>query len=291
MVKRGPDSGYSRRPQASRPALRRIFEEIAGYLGASFVIGATLLFLTEQWEPLGRSGRFAILAAMAVVLFASGVAVRLRSADDVRRRLAGTLMTAAAAASGFAAYAGLEAGDDEVVPLAATLVGLTVVTGGYLLAAGAVGQLGIAAGAFAVYASFLDLIDADAVQPYGLGMMALGLLWAALAGRRAVREYRLGLAVAVAYALIGAQVLPIGGDDNFRAYALTALVAAACFAAYIRIREWVVLAGGVIGATVVVPEFLYDVTDGSLGASGVLLVAGVTLLGASLAGLRIRRTA
>ena len=55
--------------------------------------------------------------------------------------------------------------------------------------------------------------------------------------------------------------------------------------------EWVVLAGGVIGATVVVPEFLYDVTDGSLGASGVLLVAGLTLLGGSLLGLRIRRTA
>jgi hypothetical protein len=50
-----------------------------------------------------------------------------------------------------------------------------------------------------------------------------------------------------------------------------------------------VLAGGVVGATVVVPEFLFDVTDGSLGVSGVMLVAGVTLLAGSLAGLRIRR--
>jgi hypothetical protein len=122
-------------------------------------------------------------------------------------------------------------------------------------------------------------------------MMSLGLLWAALAGWRAVREHRLGLAVAVAYGLIGAQILQFGGGSSYLAYSLTALVAAACFAAYVRIREWVVLAGGVIGATVVVPEFLYDVTDGSLGASGVLLVAGVTLLGGSLAGLRIRRTA
>jgi hypothetical protein len=56
------------------------------------------------------------------------------------------------------------------------------------------------------------------------------------------------------------------------------------------VREWIVLAGGVIGATLVVPEFLYDVTDGSFGASGVMLAAGVTLLGASLAGLRIRRS-
>jgi hypothetical protein len=77
--------------------------------------------------------------------------------------------------------------------------------------------------------------------------------------------------------------------QNYLGYALTALVAGICFAVYTRIREWVVLAGGVIGATLVVPEFLYDVTDGSLGASGVLLVAGVTLLAGSLAGLRIRR--
>lgn len=67
-------------------------------------------------------------------------------------------------------------------------------------------------------------------------------------------------------------------------------MAGVCFAAYARVREWVVLAGGVIGATVVVPEFLYDVTGGSLGASGVMLVAGVTLLAGSLAGLRIRRS-
>jgi hypothetical protein len=78
--------------------------------------------------------------------------------------------------------------------------------------------------------------------------------------------------------------------QNYLGYALTALVAGVCFTAYARIREWVVLAGGVVGATLVVPEFLYDVTDGSLGASGVMLVAGVTLLGGSLAGLRIRRT-
>jgi hypothetical protein len=275
----------------ARPGLRRVFGEIAGYLGASFVIGATLLFLSEEWESLGRSGRFVILAAMAVILFCSGVAVRLRAADDVRRRLASTLMTAAAAASGFATFAGLDFSGDEVVPLAATLVGLTVVTGGYLLAASAVGHLGIAAGAFAVCASVLNLFDADDILPYGLGMMGLGLLWTGLAAWRVVREHRLGLAVAVTYGLAGAQMLLFGGGDNFLAYALTALVAAACFAAYVQIREWVVLAGGVIGATVVVPEFLYDVTDGSLGASGVLLVAGVTLLGGSLIGLRIRRTA
>ena len=68
-------------PGPPRPeGLRRRLGEIAGYLGASFVVGATLLFLGEEWDALGRAGRFSILAAMAAMLFGSGVAVRWRAA-------------------------------------------------------------------------------------------------------------------------------------------------------------------------------------------------------------------
>jgi hypothetical protein len=108
---------------------------------------------------------------------------------------------------------------------------------------------------------------------------------------RLVEECRFALAIAATLGLTGAQLIVIAGSDaEYLGYALTALVAGLCFVAYARLREWVVLAGGVVGATLVVPEFLYDVTDGSLGASGVMLVAGVTLLAGSLAGLRIRRS-
>ena len=126
----------------------------------------------------------------------------------------------------------------------------------------------------------------------GAGVLVLGAVWVALAWRRLVAERRFALAIAVTFGLIGAQVVVAGdtGAQNYAGYALTAIVAAVCFAAYARIREWVVLAGGVIGATLVVPEFLYDVTGGSLGASGVMLAAGVTLLAGSLAGLRIRNS-
>jgi hypothetical protein len=124
-------------------------------------------------------------------------------------------------------------------------------------------------------------------------VLALGLGWVWLVWRRLLAERRFALAVAVTFGLVGAQLVVAGGTggQNYLGYALTAIVAGVCFAAYARIREWVVLAGGVIGATLVVPEFLYDVTGGSLGASGVMLVAGVTLLGGSLVGLRIRSTA
>jgi hypothetical protein len=237
---------------------------------------------------------------MAVILFGSGLAVRLRRehwGDDLRRRLASTLLTGAAAAVGFATFVGLDtSGNDylppsDPAPFAASAVGLAVVSAGYLLARTALGQLGMAAAGFSVLATLLDLLDTDGPVAIGVGTLLLGVLWAGLRWRRLVAERRFAGAIAVTLALIGAQTVIVSDEQaaNGLAYVLTALVAGGCFAAYARLRDWIPLAGGVAGATLLVPEVLYDVTDGSLGASGVMLVAGVTLLAGSLIGLRIRR--
>jgi hypothetical protein len=52
---------------------------------------------------------------------------------------------------------------------------------------------------------------------------------------------------------------------------------------------WAYLATGVIALTLAVPEALTDWAQGSLGSAGVLLATGVTLLAASVGGLRLRR--
>jgi hypothetical protein len=284
--------------------------EIAGYLGASFVVGATLLFLSDEWEALGRAGRVAILAAMAAVLLAAGVAVRWRAAapaarwwqpraaDSGRRRLSSTLLTGAAVATGIAVYASFDTSTEPFTPpvhapLVASAAGLAMVIVGYLLARSALGQLVAAVGAYATLASLLPVLHLDEMAVLGAGVLALGAAWTSLAWRGLVAERRFALAIAVTFGLAGAQLVVAGdtGNQNYLGYALTAIVAAACFAAYARTRDWVVLAGGVIGATLVVPEFLYDVTGGSLSASGVMLVAGVTLLAGSMVGLRIRNAA
>jgi hypothetical protein len=282
-----------------------VLAEIAGYVGAAFVIGAASLFLGQNWEVLGRGGRFGVLAAITVALLVSGVAVLWRDlarsgpgwwrdepADDVRRRLASTLLTGAAAAGSFAVVVGLSPDGRPpagYVPVAGSATALVIVAAGYLLARGAVGQLGVAISAYAVVASGLSLAPVGGGWWYGGAAVVLGAAWAVLVWRRWVPERRFGLAITATFALAGAQTVALSGDPaRYPGYALTALAAAACFAGYARLRDWVLLAGGVVGATLVVPEFLYEVTGGSLGASGVLLVAGVTLLGGSLAGLRIR---
>jgi hypothetical protein len=72
-------------------------------------------------------------------------------------------------------------------------------------------------------------------------------------------------------------------------YALTALVAAGCFAGFVVVRNWLVLATGVLAVVLVVPEALNDWTGGGIGGAALLLVAGVALLAASGLGLRLRQ--
>jgi hypothetical protein len=67
------------------------------------------------------------------------------------------------------------------------------------------------------------------------------------------------------------------------------IVSVAAFAMYVRTVAWPYLVIGVLGVTLVVPEAIIDWTGGSLGPAGAVLLAGVTLLGASLAGFRVRK--
>lgn len=283
-------------PVVAPAAPRRVLAEIAGYLGASFVLGATLLCVGRQWEDMSDGQRFLVFVVAALILAGAGLAARglvaLGTArDDVRRRLSSTLLTGAAGAAGFAAFQAVEpiSGDDPAV-LAGTAVWLLVAAGGYLLSRSALGQLNVAAAALACYGGLLEVIDEVDAVPFGLGTMTLGGIWALLAVTRAFAEHRLALGVAVTYGVFGPQILVIDDSDAlYLGQLLTASVSALCFVAYFRVREWTVLAGGVVAATLAVPEFLFEVTGGALGSSGALLIAGVTLLAGSLAGLRLRR--
>ncbi len=88
--------------------------------------------------------------------------------------------------------------------------------------------------------------------------------------------------------LVGAQVPAIDGTHAWLGYLLTLAVVVGGVALYLAKLAWPYLAGAVVAVTLVVPEAVSDWTDGSLGAVGGVLLAGVTLLVASFVGYRIR---
>ena len=123
----------------------------------------------------------------------------------------------------------------------------------------------------------------------GLLTIALGLGWIALALTPAVPSRPLGLVAGTGFALLGAQ-LPLGdGGRAPWAYGLTFALAVGFFVSYRWLRSIVLLVAGVLGVTLAVPEAVLDWTNGALGASLILLVAGAVLVAASAVGLRLRR--
>jgi hypothetical protein len=178
----------------------------------------------------------------------------------------------------------------SLIGMAGSLTLIVLAGVGYLLAPTLLGQLAVAVGAAYAIPFTLDSLTTGDVQqiPLGLAFLGLGLVWLVLAERGVWLELLAGRIIGSVFAVVGAQI-PIGSDQAWLGYLVTLLVAVAGFVMYVRLRAWPYLAVGVVGVTLAVPEALLDWTEGSLGTAGVLLVAGVTLLGASLLGLRLRQ--
>ena len=285
-------------PVSSAP-LRRRLAEIAGYVGGAFVVGAAWLFFSATWDDLGRAGQVSLLLVSAAVLVAGGLllarAERRAGADpldSIRGRLAAVLLTGGAACTAFGAGIWLDGvlGNGELVVVLAALAGVLVAVGGYLAVPSPVGQLGIAVGTFVMIPSGLAALHSDSQSaiPLGLLVLLLGGVWLGLAERGVWRDRTTARVIGCVIAFVGAQI-PVADEQAWVAYLATAGLGAAAFGLYVGTRSWPYLATGVIAVTVAVPEALYDWAGGSLGAAGILLATGVTLLVASLAGLRLRQ--
>ncbi len=278
--------------------LRRRLAEISGYVGAAFVVGAAALFFANEWGSLGHDGQVAVLAGITLVLAAAAVALVAaggRSAAGpgagVRRRLSSVVATAASATAGFTLGLLVPSSAPDSAPvLAGALAALAAVLGGYALAPSVLGQAGAAVAAFVAVPAALDLLDVLSPVSFGLTVLALGLVWLALAEAGVWHEEESARVLAVALTVLGAQI-PVFGDSSWVGYLATAAVGVGAFAAYVVRPAWPYLAAGVVGLTLVVPEALNDWTSGSLGPAGVLLATGVTLLVAALLGLRLRHEA
>jgi hypothetical protein len=294
-----PSEAHAAPGSVAHPRDRGRLAEIAGYAGGALLIGAAALFLGNGWQDLSETSRVVILTGLSVLLVVAGGLIGLgagsvralgRRHDSARRRLVSVLWTFAAGSA--AGAAGLAVNDHGFVHslTAASAAGLLVVSLCYATVPSAVGQLGVWAGSIGLVCGLiLQIGDRPDTTPYAVALVALGALWAGLALTRVVREAEPGLALGAGLALVAAQLPVISYDFDELGYALTAAVAALGFVGYLWTRSWSVLGVAVLATTLVVPEALHDWTNGSVPASGSLLVAGLTLLGASAFGLRLRR--
>ncbi len=273
--------------------------EIAAYVGSALVLASVGLILAQLWDGFSDSLQVALLAMIGVLLAGVGVAAsRIRGGyaelaagrDEVRRRLTSTLLTAGALAVALAvSHQASLVVDDFSSSVPSVLGGLTMLV---LAAVGyryAHSALGLVAMIGAVVLVAVNVWRDDSPLTVGVTFLVVAVAWLALTEVPVFRERMVARSLGVALALWGAQtVLFDGGHDNL-AYALTAAVAAAGFVLYLRTAAWPYLVVGVLGITLVVPEAVTGWTDSRLGPAGAVLVAGLTLLGASLAGLRARR--
>jgi hypothetical protein len=281
---------FSDDPQRPRQVQVR---ELAGYLGAALVAGAALLLVGTYWTQLGQGIRVGLLVSTAVASMLAALALgggtlsRLRvlshTIPSARRRLVGVLFVIASIATAAAVLQALW-DVEQVEPAWVPAAGLLVAALGYAAVATLVGQL--ACWAWALWLASTVLPDYDGTVD-GLKIVGVGVVWLALAWRGAWQERYAAVGVASGTALYGAQQIVMTGSASL-GYAVTALVGLGCFALFAATRNWLALATGVVAITLEVPEALFDWTDGSLGAAGALLAAGLALLGASAAGYRLQ---
>ncbi len=286
-------------PHAARPAGMPKLIEIVAYLGAALVVAAIFLLLMQEWENLSDFEQILALGIVTVILGAAGSVAAFAGHpspnDDIRRRLTSTLLTSAALGGGLTVgrwvdtLVQVEFGDISWPVVAGSAVLAVAAAVVYLLAPSAFGQVAILGGAI----SFLVAITSDQNQGYVLGslMVLLGLIWLALAERGWLREDMIGRTLGVTTALFGAQFPVIEGSHTWFGYLLTVAMVALFVGLYLARVAWPLVAGAVIGITLVVPEAITDWTDGSLGVVGGVLIAGVALLIASFIGYRMKVSA
>ncbi|MBC6445871.1 DUF2157 domain-containing protein [Actinokineospora xionganensis] len=258
--------------------------EILGYLGGALMLAGASLLVGTSWEDLTRPGRIAVLALAFTILASAGVLAAHGRVSPARTRVSGVLLALSAVVG--ALTAGTIATGHEGVWAAGAAFLLALC--GYLYVPSLAGIAVAAISGFALVSQVIvDLLAADSRYHAG-ALIALGLGWGVSAWAGAVRPAWAGFTVAAGIALLGAQQpLGMSGWEPW-AYGLTAGIAVLCFATYPLHRSPVLLAAGVLGVTIAVPEAIWDWTGGTVGGAAIVLIAGAVLLVMGALSLRVR---
>lgn len=273
-----------------------LLAEAGGYVGSIFVLSSALVLVGPRWDNLSHWARvldlglpaLALLTGAAILMVTTpgGWQVEPGNGSPARRRLISALLVLAAGLSASLA-AELVGGGDEVWPTGSFLAVSAV---GYLFCRGPLLHLatGVSLAWFGGMAAFLYGGDQDWWRSGGLGVALAGAAWLALSLLRRLRERELGLALGAAGVFIGGEMLTSMDFSPEPGYITIALLVVLTLTGYVRTQTISLLAAGVISLAVIVPQTITHYAEGELGAAGGLLITGLSIIGASLFGLRLR---
>lgn len=300
--------GPTQRAAAGRGSWTTVLAEVGGYVGGAFVVAAVAVLTGPNWDDLSQTARFAVFAVPAVLLALAAFLVargtpggwtiheRGRGAGPRRRLVSVLLLVTAGLGGGVAAV--LHEGSDDSMVYFLTAFALSAafyaVCRGFVLHAGTAFAATLAAAMTAseLFIEPTDYLTNEAREQLVIGFTLLGVavVWAALTLIRILDEQALGLFIAAVVAFFAGEVLAQSGEDtSWIGYLVLASLAAGCLLGYVRSRHVALLAVGVVSLATVVPQAVYDYTDGAVGAAGALLITGLSIVGASAAGLRLRK--
>lgn len=279
--------------ERARPAGEGWLVEASGYVGGCLLLAGIGLFLATSWETMTRLERSGLLAGLGVAFALVGLGVgggpsgmaRLRASGvPMRRRIVGVLFAVSSVALAIAAGVAVTEHPGTV----GSLVGVVSAVAGLVAIPTVPGILASAVMSIVAITSFGGEVLTATPMEIGLMTMALGGVWLGVAAAEILSPSWLLFSVGALFCLVGAQQ-PMGSEGKEAwAYGLTLLVGVGCFVLYRHYQLAVLLIAGVLGVTIAVPEAVGDWTEGAIGGAAILLVAGATLIGASLVGLRMR---
>lgn len=269
--------------------------EVLGYLGGALVMGGASLLFSLTWRDLSTTTRVIILALATIMLIGVGMliarGVRALTVPSARSRIVSVLFALGSVTA--ASAVGLIVSREHTWDVVWAISGFGVAVLGYLALRATPGLL--ATWVFSVALVFAAVGDisrhtgADDFTKYtvwlSVGLVVLGVVWAGLARARVLVQHTTAGALGVVTALVGAQY-PFLFNHASWGYVVTAGIALVCFAAYFDQHDLVLLAGGVVGLTVVVPEAVSDWSGGAVSGSLAALIAGAVLLLTGGVGLR-----
>lgn len=287
------------------PSWRAILPEVGGYVGAAFVVAATVVLVGPHWDDLSEAGQVLLFALPAALLIGAGVLIArsapggwTRHAGPVaagRRRVVAVLLTfgAGLGAGAVGVAAGPDGMDRAVFTSAAVLL-----LGAYLFCRSALIHLAALLAVTFTTVSWTawwaferwDLDNPSLAVGLALGAVAAG--WAAVSVTGGFDERRLGLMGAYAVGYAAAQTVAVGSESSLVAtlgYLGLVGLAVCGFVGYVRSKFVGHLVVGVVALATVVPEAVLDYTDGAFGAGGALLLVGLSIVGASMLGFRVHQ--